>query len=332
MRLKLTSGGRGRAYSRRRGVVESLLGVLYRAAWPARAWGLLDRAAQVQLIRHDLALLPPGRDRPPLRVGFLSDLHLGPTTASVTLDAAFAHFAGLELDLLVLGGDYVFLEPTAHGLEELARRVAAVRARMKVAVLGNHDLWTSHDRIEAALARAGVHVLVNTALRLPAPFDDVAILGLDDPMAGRVDAARALSAAGDAALTMAVCHSPEAYRDLRHLDVALLLCGHTHGGQIALPGSRPILLPPGRLCRRWPYGLHQLDHLTLFVSRGVGATELPIRTFAPADVALLTLGERSPRGRSAGSPPPPACAPAPPRGAAPPAGAAATRSGGAGSR
>jgi hypothetical protein len=68
----------------------------------------------------------------------------------------------------------------------------------------------------------------------------------------------------------------------------LLLSGHTHGGQIALPGPRPIIVP-GPLGKRWPFGLHRAGDLTLFVSRGVGTTELPIRTFATPDIAVFTV-------------------------------------------
>lgn len=95
-----------------------------------------------------------------------------------------------------------------------------------------------------------------------------------------------------AALKLAVSHSPDGYSSLRGEGVALLLYGHTHGGQIALPGCRPVVLPPGPCCRMWPHGLHDVDGTSLFVSRGVGATELPIRTYAPPDVGLFVLRER----------------------------------------
>jgi len=189
----------------------------------------------------------------------------------------------------VLGGDFVFLDATANATAELERRVAGVTAGVKVAVLGNHDLWTKHDRIERALSAAGVRVLVNESTRLAPPFDDVAVIGLDDPWTGAVDVPRAMACCGDAPLKLAVCHSPEGYDRIAGQDVALFLCGHTHGGQIALPGGRPILLPPGRSCRTWPHGLHQPGPTWLFVSRGVGATELPVRWHSPAEVALFVI-------------------------------------------
>ena len=89
-------------------------------------------------------------------------------------------------------------------------------------------------------------------------------------------------------LKIAVSHSPDGFPFVRGRGVGLLLCGHTHGGQVALPGPRPIIVP-GPHGKRWPFGLHREEGVTIFVSRGVGATELPIRTFAPPDIAVFTI-------------------------------------------
>jgi predicted MPP superfamily phosphohydrolase len=68
----------------------------------------------------------------------------------------------------------------------------------------------------------------------------------------------------------------------------LFLAGHTHGGQIAAPWG-PIVLPHGRMCSQYPSGFAQLESGVVYVSRGVGTVELPMRTFAPPDVMLLDL-------------------------------------------
>jgi uncharacterized protein len=287
--ISLSATGRGKNYSPLRGLLESALRVAYPLDWPARAWGFVPRAARVHRLDHRLPA--PERDdgRPPLRLAFASDLHLGPTTSPRTLDRAFALLAEADPDVVVLGGDYVFLDATPSRASELERRVAALPARStKIAVLGNHDLWTHHDLLEAALERAGAKVLINYAIRLPPPHDDIAILGLDDPWTGQPDGARALAAAGDARVKLAVSHSPDGFPFVRGQGVRLLLSGHTHGGQIALPGPRPLIVP-GKHGKRWPFGLHQEDDITIFVSRGVGASELPIRAFAPPDIAVFTV-------------------------------------------
>ena len=290
--VKPRSPGRGRNYSRKRLVGESIARAVYGGGWTARTWARVPGRTAVDLVRHDLALLParPGGRERVLRVAFASDLHIGPLTAPVLLDNAFALLSDLRPDVLVLGGDYVYMEATPEMTRELEARVAAVPARTKIAILGNHDLWTHHDRIEAVLRAAGATVLVNDALVLPAPFEDVAFVGLDDPWAGRPDAERALRGTEGAGLRIGLSHSPEGVPMLQGRGVALLLCGHTHGGQIALP-SGPVVVH-GEHGRRWPAGLYQLGDMSLFVSRGLGAVDLPFRAYARPDVSVFTLTGR----------------------------------------
>lgn len=280
--------GRGLRYTAARGLAESVLRVAYAGGWPARLWERIPAAAEVQVVRRRVAA--PAPRRAPLRVAFASDLHLGPTTSRRTLDAAFQRLAEAEPDLLVLGGDYVFLEATPAIARELAARVREVPARAKVAVMGNHDLWTHHGLLEEALAGAGVAVLVNEAIRLGPPHEDVAVVGLDDPWTGAPDAERAFAGASGAGLLVAVCHSPGGYSQARGRGAALYLCGHTHGGQVALPGGRAVVLPGGRWARRFPHGVHEDEGTTVFVSRGVGGVEVPFRTWAPPDVGVFEVG------------------------------------------
>ena len=279
--------GRGRHYARRRALWEAALRLLYAGDWPARAWARWPGATRVRVVRHALRLPL----RAPLRVAFASDLHLGPTTPDALLDRAFARLEEAAPDVLLLGGDYVFLDATAARARRLGELVRAVPARTKLAVLGNHDLWTRHDRLERALGHAGAEVLVNRAVRLPPPHHEVALVGLDDPWTGAPDAARALAGAAGARVILGLAHAPDAVLLLAaHTPrVDLLFCGHTHGGQIALPGGRALVVP-GRAGKRWPWGLHATPGGgRLFVSRGLGGIELPVRTWAPPDVAVFDL-------------------------------------------
>ena len=285
--LKLRSTGRGGDYSVLRGLIESAQSLIYAGGWPARLLDQWtgDRTPEVRVVDHQLACGRAGR--PPLRLAFASDLHIGPLTSTRILEAAFARLAALAPDVLVLGGDYVSLEVTPRMGDVLERLVAGVTAAVKVAVLGNHDLWTDHTIVERALARAGATVLVNQNIRLPPPHDDVALVGLDDPWTGTPDAAAAFAGTADAGVRVAVVHAPEGYPFVRDRAAALMLCGHTHGGQIATPRG-PIVVP-GPLGPRWPAGLYEVDGMALYVSRGVGVVDLPVRLFAPPDVASFTI-------------------------------------------
>ena len=89
--------------------MERALSVLYTGGWAARLWALVPGATRVALIEHTLRIAGREKGRPPLRIAFASDLHLGPTTPREVLDAAFARIHSTRPDVLALGGDYVFL-------------------------------------------------------------------------------------------------------------------------------------------------------------------------------------------------------------------------------
>ncbi len=285
MEFRLRASGRGRNYSRARGLTESLLALSYAGDWPARLWGTLPRARRVECRRASLPLLPPGAA--PLRLGFVSDVHIGPTTPPALLDAAFAALAAAGPDVLLLGGDYVFLDATVAKAERLVALVGRVPAAHKLAVLGNHDLWTHHALIEAALASAGVRVLANEHTTLAG----VTFVGLDDPWTGDLDAGRAFDGVSSASPLVVLCHSPDglpaAQRAIAPDTHGLYVCGHTHGGQVATPWG-PLFVP-GRVGKRHPHGSHRVPSFDLHVSRGVGATEVPVRTWAPPEVAVFDL-------------------------------------------
>ena len=90
-------------------------------------------------------------------------------------------------------------------------------------------------------------------------------------------------------MRIGLSHSPDGLGLLDGGKVDLLLCGHTHGGQIATPIGAPVV--PSRTGRRYPHGLHELGDLRLFVSRGIGGVSVPVRTWAPPDVVVFDLVE-----------------------------------------
>jgi predicted MPP superfamily phosphohydrolase len=287
--FKLKATGRGGRFTVWRGVMETVVGVASVGDWPARALDLLPAATRVREVQHALAA---GRGaRSPLRLAFASDLHIGPLTPSRLLDEAFRALAAWRPDVLVLGGDYVFLDVTPASAARLTQLVASVPATTKVAVLGNHDLWTDHGLIERALAAGGARVLVNQSLTLPPPHDDVALVGFDDPWCGAPDPARAFADV-TAPVRVVVAHAPEGLPLMAGHAAALMLCGHTHGGQVALP-SGPLWVY-GAVGRKYPAGLYDVDRMKLgvaklYVGRGLGNVDLPVRFNAPPEVALFTI-------------------------------------------
>lgn len=281
--------GRGRNYSRSRGVVESVLARAFRGAWPAALVRRAGLQRPVRIVRHAVrpARWPAGRK--PLKIGFASDLHLGPTTHLSLLEEAFAALAAEKPDVLLLGGDFVFLEaPPLAALVDLLRRVNAPLGRF--AVMGNHDLWGDDRAIRRVLEGEQVTVLVNETRHLPAPYDDVAICGLDDPWTGERDRSATFADARTNDVRVLLMHAPEGLTIAGDEPFDVAMCGHTHGGHVALPGGIPIVVP-GPLSRRYAHGRHDVgDGRTLLVSRGLGSTESALRLFADPDVMLVRVG------------------------------------------
>jgi predicted MPP superfamily phosphohydrolase len=227
----------------------------------------------------------------PLRIGFASDFHAGPTTHPALFDDLGAAIARERPDVLLLGGDYVSFD-AAH-VDALRGFLQTARAPLGTyAVIGNHDIWNGRAPVEAALRAAGIAVLVNASVRLPAPFEAVRICGIDDPWTGKpsVDAAFADAAGASEAIRIFLTHSPDGVVLLDGQRVDATFAGHTHGGQIASPGGRPLFRPSGPASRDYSYGRYEIPaNGPLFVSCGVGCSGIPLRLNADPELVICTL-------------------------------------------
>jgi predicted MPP superfamily phosphohydrolase len=278
--------GRGKDYSAKRAASEWFLARAYRGGWSARLVRRLGLQPSVVTVAHDVtsARWPTGTR--PLRLAFASDLHAGPTTHPSLLDDAARALRDAAPDVLLLGGDYVYLHH--EGIHDLVARLAGVPAPLgRFAVFGNHDLWSRDEVLRAALEGGGFRVLVNENVALPAPFEHVSICGLDDPWVGEPDVLATFEGARD--VKVLLMHAPAGLMFVRetHFDVAV--CGHTHGGHIALPGGMPIV-SAGPLSRQFSRGRYEVGGRPMIVSKGIGATESALRLFADPDVRVVVLG------------------------------------------
>ncbi len=263
-----------------------LIGVLCAGDWPARVVRRLGWRAPLRVREHTVFVPSIGSSHR-LRVAFVSDFHAGPMTDPDLIASACEALKAAAPDVLLLGGDFV--EYDARQVDWVAPLLGAVPAPAgRFAVLGNHDWWTDAHRIEGALRAAGIHVLVNRNVRLPEPYEDVWVCGLDDPLVGRPDPSLTLDGASGTRILL--MHSPSGLVEVGGEPFDLALCGHTHGGQIALPGGTPIVVPEGALCRRYPRGRFELgDGRTMLVSCGVGCSEVPLRVFADPEILVCDL-------------------------------------------
>lgn len=219
-----------------------------------------------------------------LRIAFLSDLHHGPYVGLSHIRRAIRTAQEVKPHLVLLGGDFV--SQSAKYIVPCAQELASLQAQLGVyACLGNHDYWTDPDTVTRALHRAGVRVLCNEGLEVT---EGLWVAGLDDVWEGKPSLDAALRGMPAGAVTVLIVHEPD-YADKVAPDgrVALMVSGHTHGGQVRLPFLGPPILP--YLGQHYPAGLYTVGDMRLYVSRGVGLISPPIRFNCRPEVTLLTL-------------------------------------------
>jgi hypothetical protein len=238
-------------------------------------------------VDHRTFAFPEAAGRASLRVAFISDLHAGPLTDRRLLDEAILRISEASPDLVLLGGDYVSLHHSESAV--VAKLLEGLRPPLGIfGVLGNHDLWQDDVAISKALTEGGVRLLVNEEMRMPAPYAHIVLYGMDEPGTGSPQGPSHPLGEGDVRIVL--MHSPLGLRHLEGSPFHVAFCGHTHGGQIALPSGVPIVVPRGSgdpLHARG--GLFPAGGGHLLVSRGLGMSDLPVRIFAHSEVHLCSI-------------------------------------------
>lgn len=290
------------AYSRQwfaAGAAGALLGALALRAGGARAAGLLGAlgALGVAYAAHVEPSRPRGRqltlgfaDLPPalegLRVGQLSDLHLGKRYSEQNARLAVEWMRRERPDLLVITGDLVSYERAIGRIAPLLRGLSAPLG--VYAVPGNHDYFEGMAAVTEALAAAGVPMLVNEHRRLSWGGGELWLVGVDDVWEGVADLDGALAGVPADGWKLLLSHSPDFVDEAAQRGIALQLSGHTHGGHLRLPLLGPFTLP--RYGVRYPYGLMQVASTTLYVTGGLGG--IPLRFRCPPEATIFTLRTR----------------------------------------
>ena len=229
----------------------------------------------------------------PLRVALVSDLHVGaPYHGLGRLPSTVDRINATNPDLICIAGDVVTLGVLGGQFtppEAIARELRRLRAPSGVfAVLGNHDRLFSAPRVRGALESAGIRVLEDTARLVSTPSGRVWVAGLSDFWTGPHDIGRTLAPVSDTATpVLLLTHNPDIFPRIPSR-VTLTLAGHTHGGQVRLPliGS-PIV--PSAYGQRYARGLVIEGGRRLFVSTGIGTSDLPLRLGVPPTIFVLTL-------------------------------------------
>jgi hypothetical protein len=253
-----------------------------------RLTGLAGRAHRefldVQVVENRVRLRRLPRDFAGFRLLQLTDLHcdLDP----LLVDVVIARLANISCDAVVVTGDFHNRIATDHERSlGLMGKLIPHLAHPRFGVLGNHDFIEKVAYLEAA----GLPILLNEACAVERAGTRVWICGVDDPhyfQSHDLARARAAVPAGEPAILLS--HSPETWREAARLDYDLLLAGHTHGGQLCLPGGFALLnnapVPRRLLAGPWREG-----SLIGYTSRGTGACGVAARLFCPPEITLHIL-------------------------------------------
>jgi uncharacterized protein len=253
-----------------------------------RSVGLYRRgqrnAHDVQLRHHHVRCprLPGAFDR--FTILQISDMHADMCQGAMR--RVIELLGGLDYDACVLTGDFRgrTFGPFAPAVEGVERVRTHLRGPV-YGVLGNHDTI----RMVPALEAMGIHMLLNECAVIERGDARIHLAGIDDAHFFRVDN---IEKAGDAipqeAFAVLLSHTPEIYRQAAHAGFDLMLSGHTHGGQICLPGGIPIILD-SKLPRRFGAGAWRYQGMTGYTSVGAGSSIVAVRFNCPPEITLHHL-------------------------------------------
>ncbi|MFO1028472.1 MAG: metallophosphoesterase [Acetobacteraceae bacterium] len=241
-------------------------------------------AGAVQVVRNEIS-----SPRLPRAFDGFTLLHITDLHADISQDAmrrVIDLLPGLDYDLCVLTGDYrgATFGPYQRALDGVAEVQAHLRAPV-YGVLGNHDTI----RMVPALEAMGIRMLLNECIPLERDGARIYLAGVDDAHFFRVDN---IEKAGDPipqdAFSVLLSHTPEIYRQAAHAEFDVMLSGHTHGGQLCLPGGIPLTLD-SNLPRRYGAGAWRYEGMAGYTARGAGSSIVAVRLNCPPEITLHRL-------------------------------------------
>ena len=260
-----------------------LLALALYAVGPGRVWLKIER----HTVLTDKSLIA----RDTFTIAHWSDVHLGSMTSKERVMTWVTKSNALGADMVVITGDVI--SNGTQFLGDIASSMGALKAPMGVFfVPGNHDYFGAGEPLFQLLRDHGVRVLRNASIELE---EGVRIVGVDDSWTRNADIPRAFEDARPGReFVLCLVHDPGLAEACAAQGADLILCGHTHAGQVAIPfASRLANL--GRLAYRYAYGMYRIGRATLYVHPGMGTTGPPVRLGVRPTVSLLTVAASAPR-------------------------------------
>ena len=261
------------------------------AAFAGVAGGTVVLAASDELdvnpVELTLPRLPSAFDG--LKIAQLSDIHMGSGMTEDRLLEIVQIVNAQQPDLVAITGDLVTMGEVADVADALIRPLRTLTPAIEtLAVLGNHDHHLNAGEMSVVLRESGIHELPNDVMTLTRGGEQLYIAGVDDAWYGhdRLDLVlEKLPEEGGALLLM---HEPDfADESAPTGRFDLQLSGHSHGGQVVMPLTGPVVLP--RLGRKYHTGLYQVGNMLQYTNRGVGTVGPSLRLNCPPEVTVFTL-------------------------------------------
>jgi predicted MPP superfamily phosphohydrolase len=250
-------------------------------------YGVLVRRRWHRVVHREVAI--PGLDPRlnGLRIAHLSDLHIGTLTPR-SWGLRWADAANREApDLAVVTGDMVTSGTDYH--EDVADVIGALRAKHGVfASMGNHDYFGEGEPLVSMLGERDVRLLRNEGQGIEHAGATMWVAAIDDTWTRRDDIASALRDRPTGAFSVLLAHDPQRFDSAVEHGANLVLSGHTHGGQIAVPFLYKVA-NLANLAYRYRVGFYRRARSVLYVSPGLGTTGPPIRLGVAPEVTILVL-------------------------------------------
>jgi uncharacterized protein len=261
------------------------------------AGGYLE-SYRLQLKRIEIPLRRLPQEFDGFTIAQLSDFHYEEKFSALPIRHSVELVNNLHPDLIVLTGDFVTVPlvnfryrasreaaktaiPCAEVLQPLHARSGTF------AVLGNHDAHASPGMVTHALQEHGIPVLKNACVPMERAGKRFWLAGIDDALEARPDLGAAIQKIPSDETIILLAHEPDFADRAALTPVDLQLSGHSHGGQIWIPGVGAPWLPP--LARKYPRGLYKVRNMTLYTNIGIGTIRAPIRINCVPEVTLITL-------------------------------------------
>ncbi len=256
----------------------------YAVALLALGWGAFVTCRRLRVREINISVSGLPSEFVGYRIAHLSDLHVGSLTPPTWVARWVDRVRELPVDLTVITGDLVtsgvaFHEPIAELVGRLGRPVLFVP--------GNHDYFGEGRPLFDRLEERGVRVLRNERVVVERGKANLLVAGMDDVWTRRGDLATTLRGR-EQGVTVLLAHDPAVFDEAASMGVDVMLSGHTHGGQIAVPWlARFVNLT--KMTNRYSLGVYRKGGATLVVSGGMGCTGLPIRFGVPPEVLVIRL-------------------------------------------